>query len=104
LKYIQDPDFNCNFFWESYLRPAWELKRGYLKNYSSNYELVRISDILDDIGLKFHRLCGSGGGGFIFIKARSKIEVKSLKQNFPREHLIPVSIDTLGSKTTVLES
>lgn len=102
LKYIERGDFSPSYFWESFLRPAWEYKREYLQNYSSNDELVAMSRLLDTIGIPFHRLCGSGGGGFFFVKARDEYEATCLQENFKKEFIVPVSIDTLGSQTTIV--
>ena len=56
---------NHNHFW-NILKESWEIK----KSTSSNIMNSKLEDIEDQIKkdwkLKYHKLCGAGGGGYFF--------------------------------------
>ena len=79
---------NQSEFW-TLLNKAWETKKTLSPNIMNNkLELIE-KQIKQDPGLKYHKLCGAGGGGYFLIITKSKaLNFDSIQVNIDNKGVI----------------
>lgn len=103
IKELKNGLLDVDALFEEYVRPAWIAKRNYLAE-NNQTEIINLSLKLDSLGIRNHRLCGSGGGGFYYIKTNSKKDIDVIYNNFRKEYILPVRISHNGIKTSFIDA
>lgn len=79
---------------ESFVRPSWDAKKRYMSDREENLNSIRMSEELDKHGLTSHKLCGSGGGGFIYVWCKNDDEKERLFTMFRSKYILPISVSS----------
>ena len=103
IKELKNGLLDVDALFEEYVRPAWIAKRNYLAE-NNQTEITNLSLKLDSLGIRNHRLCGSGGGGFYYIKTNSKKDIDVIYNNFRKEYILPIRISHNGIKTSFIDA